>query len=39
MLYYKQELYLQTVQQRWMCFAACYFLYGGDLPWQKNNLQ
>lgn len=36
MLYYKQELYLQTVQQRWMCSAACYFLYGGDLPWQKN---
>ena len=27
MLYYKQELYLQTVQQRWMCSAACYFLY------------
>lgn len=25
MLYYKQELYLQTVQQRWMCSAACYF--------------
>lgn len=26
MLYYKQELYLQTVQQRWMCSAACYFM-------------
>ena len=25
MLYYKQELYLQIVQQRWMCSAACYF--------------
>ena len=38
MLYYKQELYLQTVQQRWMCSAACYFFYGGDLPWQKSSL-
>ena len=27
MLYYKQELYLQIVQQRWMCSAAMLFFY------------
>ena len=38
MLYYKQELYLQTVQQDGCALLHVIFLYGGDLPWQKSSL-